>query len=278
MRPKDIEIPSGRFTLVPAGCLHYPLGDVELISAFVERVRSLKDAHVLLMGDSTDFARGGYRSFLKTYQKDDTSTGPVEGYAQTVVEQLADKLRPIASRVDGIIIGNHFWTFKDGTNSEQRLAAALGVDYLGPTVLMRYRLGRGRKEMTVTVFGVHSFGRSTTPTGAVTALLRQERITDADVILSSHSHDRLVVPLESLQISGSGQPHLGARTRLLIKTGAFLKTYKEESSVPTDEPHMVGYGEGLYRPSSLGWVELEVTTKRSTSGVAMPCYRWSGRS
>lgn len=271
-------MPSGSFTLIASGCLHYPIGDLDLIKAFIERVKSVDDAHVLLMGDTTDFARANYRLFLEGYKSpsDNTSPKPVEEYAAKLVLDMVELLRPIKNKIDGVVLGNHFFTFPDGVNTEQKIAHELGFDYLGPTAFLRYDLGKGRGT-AVKVFAVHKFGGSTTPTGAVTALLRQERVADADLVMSSHSHDRIVVPLESLDITGIGNAHIGHRTRLLVKTGAFLKTYKEEGPIPTDKPHRSGYGEGLYRPTSLGWIEIKIGTRKA-GPITIPTYEWSGKS
>ena len=216
------------------------------------------------MGDSCDFARTHYRDHVRGYRADKNSQEVLDRWARKDVEALAKILDPIKKKLIGAILGNHFWEFLDGTNSEQYLCQILGIPYLGPTALVRLefrdRGGKGQLRHTMTLWGHHHGGSSGgRTTGAdVGALERAEGSFDADIYLLGHTHKRHVIKKPILTMSSKGKPHIVARMKTMVRTGAFLKGYMEDCPSTTMQ-HVPTYAEEkAYRPTDLGWVEITI--------------------
>ena len=264
MRPIAYSVPFGRSTFVPAGCLHWPIGEKDLLREWVRQVAEAENGFTILMGDSLDCARTHYRDHVRGYRQDENSQQALDEWMKRDVEALAKELQPIKKKIIGIILGNHFWEFSDGTNSEQYLSRLLDVPYLGPMGVVRLEFRTPSNNNCVrhqmTLFAHHSGGgNGGRTTGAdVGALERQEASFDADIYCLSHTHRRHGFKVPQLALNRKGQPRLTERTRVFMRTGAFLKGFAEDYP-SKDRPHVPTYAEKkALRPTDLGWVSLHI--------------------
>lgn len=261
MRPVTFQLPIHEpSTFLPAGCLHWPVGEKDLIKRWVKAVKEAKNGWTILMGDTSDAARTHYRTHLKSYTQDENSQLALDEWHRREVAELAKILKPIRDRIAGAILGNHFWQYSDGTNSEQYLCQILKIPYLGPTGIVRveYRNRGGELLGTHVVYAHHHGGSAGGRTygGDINVLVRAEQNFDADVYVLSHTHKRLALKMPMLTLTQKGQPRLKERTKVLIRSGAFLKGYAEDHPSP-ERPHFPSYAEtAAYRPTDLGWVTM----------------------
>jgi hypothetical protein len=153
MKPVTWSVPFGHSTLLPAGCVHYPIGEKDLLREWVRAVAEAPNGFTILMGDALDCARTHYRKHIRSYQEDENSQEALDGWHRKDVEALAKELIPIKNKIIGAISGNHFWQFMDGTTSDQYLCQLLGIRYLGPYAAVRLEFknkdGRVRHHMTL---------------------------------------------------------------------------------------------------------------------------------
>lgn len=264
MRPIFFRLPvSGTSTFIPAGCIHWPVGEKDLLARWVEAMKNTPNAWTILMGDSCDSARSHYRTHIRNYREDENSQLQLDEWQRREVAELAKVLEPIKKKIAGVILGNHYWEYNDGTNSEQYLCQLLGTPYLGPAGVIRVEYtGTGGKIVATQVVFAHHAGGSRggrTLGGDVNSLTKQEQTIEADIYVLSHTHRRYGVKESKLTVTSKGTPRLREKTTVLIRSGAFLKGYKEDT--PTvNAPHFPSYAEAqAYRPTDLGWVT--VTTK-----------------
>lgn len=276
MRPITFRLPvQGESTFIPAGCLHWPIGEKDLLLQWVETMKTKPNAWTILMGDSFDEARSHYRTHIRSYRQDENSQLQLDEWQRKEVVELAKILEPIKKQIAGVILGNHYWEYNDGTNSEQYLCQILGIPYLGPAGLIRveYSDTRGDIRATQVVFAHHAGGSrgSRTLGGDVNSLTKMEQTVIADIYVLSHTHRRYGFKESKLAVSTKGAPRLRERTTVLVRSGAFLKGYKEDT--PTvNAPHFPSYAEKeAYRPTDLGWVEV------TTSWVCKHNYQGGGR-
>ncbi len=258
MRPLAVKVPTKDFLMLPGCCLHWPIGEKELLGHWIEAIGSKPNAYTILMGDSLDMARAHYRNHLRTYRADENSQDALDGFAKGEVRKLADRLAPIKKRIWGALSGNHYWEFADGTNSEQYLCHLLGIPYLG--ALGVFRVNAESPKQTLTVFAHHSGGTSGARTtgGDVNGVARAELAWDMDVYLMGHTHRRLAWKDPVMGLSRERQPRVVERTKVFARCGAFLKGFKEDFPTTTQR-HVPSYAEKeSYRASDLGWVEISV--------------------
>lgn len=277
---KPITVNVGReFTLIPAGCLHWPVGEKDLLKAWVEELRSTPNGYGILMGDSLDIARTHYRDHVRSYRDDDNSQESIDAYVQEEVGKLAKVLEPVASRIMGLVEGNHFWEYSDGTNTEQDLCRRLGIKYLGVMGLIQLRCkvkAGGGNIRNLTIFAHHTGGTNggRTTGGDVNALTRQEHTWDADIYLLGHTHKRIAFKEPVLQLchTFSDTPKVVERTRVFVRTGAFLKGFRN-TEVPVNQKYAAPYAERrAYRPTDLGWIRIHVQW-REHDKLVYPEYR-----
>lgn len=263
MRPIAVSRPFGTNTFMPAGCLHYPIGEQDMLMEWVDALARARNGFGLLMGDSLDIARSTYRKHIKGYTEDQNSRMALDEYVKADVAGLAKILRPVKSKLIGAILGNHYWEFSDGTNTEQYLCQLLGIPYLGPLAMIRldFREPDGRLRKHLTLFGHHSGGiKSSRATSSdINSMEKQRAGFDADIVCVSHTHRKHGVKHSLIRLASKGHPAVLERPVVLIRSGAFLKGFKEEGVLPTEMPHYPSYAEdAAYAPTELGWVTLKI--------------------
>ena len=251
------------FSLLPASCLHWPLGEKDLIQRWVDEIRSDPNAYTILLGDSFDMARTHYRNHIRSYRDDDNSQEALDDFARQEVAALAKVLTPIKGRIWGVLAGNHMWEFLDGTNSEQYLCQLLKLPYLGALGLIRVTCewdANRRMGYNLTIFAHHNGGSTGARTtgGDVAGIVRQEPAWDADIYLTGHTHRKLLIRETVLGITPKGSPKVVERNRIFARCGSFLKSFKEDYPSAT-QAHRPSYAEKrALRPADLGWVRINV--------------------
>ena len=262
---------SERITLIPASCLHYPLGEKKLITSFVKRVEEDPDVRVILMGDMMDQDRTHRRKHRKAYQDDVTSKlSHDDRHNRRDVEELAEILKPISPKVYGVLQGNHYYEYSTGITSDQYLCELLDIPYCGPIGVFRVTFNLGGSTKNLVIWSHHSGGSmgGRTLGGSVNSILRHENSWDADIYLLGHDHRRFPFRESVMALTDKGDPQVVERTRVFARVEAFLKTYQHEGCISTKQPHFPAYGEtAAYRPADLGWVEIGISMKQgSTEG------------
>jgi hypothetical protein len=275
LKPLVVQRPFGKNTYIPAGCIHYPEGEADLLKRWVAELRSAENGFTVLCGDSTDAERTHYREHLRAYRADKNSQAPFDKFMRGEVEKLAKVMKPVAGKVLGVILGNHYHEFSDGTNSEQYLAGLLGVPYLGPLGAIRLDFMEGdTRRLTLTLVAHHNGGKRSAAGAA--ADLRQleslEHSWEADIYTLSHTHRRLAHKSPIFKLQDRGEAKLMTRTKVFIRTGCMLKGYGEDEPTTT-RPHTPHYAEeACYRPLDLGWVRCEIGMKKDTAGAVKVTY------
>lgn len=261
MKPVAISVPHKEITIAPAACLHWPIGEKDLINKWIESIASRENAYTILLGDSTDFARTHYRQHLKSYVDDNNSQEAIDAYVREEVRKLAKKLEPIKDRIWGVVKGNHYYEFLDQTNSEQYLCQLLGLRYMGAMGLIRLTSSAGgNTRRNVVIFCHHSGGTrgARTTGGDVAGVVRQESAWDADIYLMAHTHRRIAWKESVMTLTSRDEPRVVERTRVFGRCGAFLKGFKEDNPTAT-APHRPSYAEeAAFRATDLGWIEVDV--------------------
>ena len=249
-----IKIPREDFVLMPAACIHWPLTDKALFKEWVARVRKRK-ALVFLVGDTFDFARSHYRRHQKAYQDDESSPEAIDAWHESDIRELAKLLEPIKGQILGVVRGNHFHSFQDGTDSEQHLCRILGVRYMGVESAVRLDMG----DESMVVYLHHDGGSGgTTMGGDVNGLLKAAGVVNPDVIICAHTHKAYGFKEPQHEVSRTGDPVIVARDRAFIRAGCF-KSHSEPTAPSSLTAYIPNYrAVRAYRPINDGWVELEV--------------------
>ena len=121
-----------------------PLGDIQWngheediayddLGAYVERAMSL-GAWFIGMGDYIDMASPSGRMKVDAANVYDNLRQNIDDRALELTHQVAAILKPTRGRWLGMLAGHHFWQFKHGSTSDQRLCESLDAKFLGDDI------------------------------------------------------------------------------------------------------------------------------------------------
>lgn len=259
----EVEAKVGRpFKLIPFGDVHRE-SDMHADThwkEFLAYARKQKGALFLGMGDYTDGVSTSERIVLGDTGLHDTTKTTLKNVYRGVTKTLVNELGFMRGRLIGMLGGNHYFTFNDGDTTDHILAAALGTKFLGVCSFIRLSIACSHNPSRIHAFDIfahHGKGGGTLPGATFNTLEKMATTAIADLYLMGHDHKKGCIPsTPRLLLSATGKElNVRERTPWLGRTGSFLKAY---------EPGMVSYNVDAGRsPSALGWIEFEITPRRS---------------
>lgn len=214
------------------------------------------------VGDYLDGFSTSERAVLKDGKLHESTRDNLEGMQHGRVKLLAKELGFMKGHLIGLMNGNHYAEFMDGTNSDQRLCRELNCAYLGVETFIRISIrARGRPStiVAVDIFAHHGKGAARLSGSPFNTVEQMSEFADADIFIMGDDHSRGVLPAKPfLRVHGTNPPSIAQRQRLLVRSGSYLQTHK---------PGTVSYIHDSARaPRSLGHVEVEIKAVRDRSG------------
>lgn len=143
-----------------------PEFDDDVWQQFVDDFKSTPNARAVGLGDYGDWLRPTMRAKIQGALSGDSSARHmVDDMVRAGQEKLLKRLQFMKGKLLGLHDGHHQWEFADGTNSTQRLCAALKTPYLGWIASTRVSLDLyGSTNSCWTLVTTHGTGNSATPT------------------------------------------------------------------------------------------------------------------
>lgn len=223
--------------------------------------RKMKDCLFLGLGDYTDFLSTSERVRVRDGDGLHDSTQDSLGkLARKQIDQLATEMDFMRGRLIGLVNGNHYYQFKDGTTGDHMLAQKLDTEFLGVAAFVRIVFSYPGKENCTTsldVFCHHGAGSGQKPHTSLAAVARMAEWADADIVLQGHDHKRGALPLNpilALSRNKNGPLRVRERARWVGRTGSYLKAY-----IDGEANYNVDAGRG---PCSLGHIRFDLTPYR----------------
>jgi hypothetical protein len=255
--------PTGKpLQLIPFGDIHHdsPSFSEHKFKEFCAYAKKQKDALFLGMGDYFDGYSTSERAIIYDHGLHESSRKREDMAAKGRIGKLAKEIEFMRGKLIGLMGGNHFSCFPDGSTSDQVLAGTLGTTYLGACAAIRLVIQRpgANDSASVDIFAHHGKGGGTTAGGKFNSVEKLAGVCDADIYLMGDNHARGVFPMgDRLTLTNTtGGLQVKSRTRWIGRTGSFLRAYVEnESSYVVD---------AAMSPANLGWIEFTLTPKRTT--------------
>lgn len=250
--------------LIPFGDIHRsaPLCHEEKWLEFLEWARVKKNAYFLGMGDYDDLASASERMILMDRKLHESTRDTIEDLYRKFTDRFAKEIGFMKGRIVGLIEGNHFGEFQNGTTTTQRLAEKLNCKYLGASSFVRLKLsepGRGRV-VKVDVWAHHGMGAARLIGGSLNRVQQMLEAAEADVYLMGHDHKKSVGMVSRLELKeGYGKLRLHHGKKVFARTGSFLKGYE-----PGKKSYIV---DKAMNPTDLGVVKIELTPRRERSNT-----------
>lgn len=254
------------FKLIPFGDVHRD-SDMHADEAwkdFLTYAKRQKNAVFLGMGDYCDGVSTSERIVLNDPNIHDTTRTKMRDVYKGVTKTLANELSFMRGRLVGMLGGNHYFEFGNGDTTDHVLSAALNTKFLGVSSFIRLSITMPgmAASASLDIFAHHGKGAGTLPGATFNTLEKMSTTAVADFYLMGHDHKKGTIPSTPRLVltAGSKKGELNVKQRVpwLGRTGSFLKAY---------EPGRVSYNVDAARsPSTLGWIEFEITPRRSRAG------------
>lgn len=261
------------FHILPFGDVHWgaPLHSEDYWKRFCERGAELVARHpsqvfFVGMGDYQDMLSTSERENIERASIHDSTRETIEEWWQKRVEAYAKEIGFMRGRCIGLIEGNHYAQFEDGTTSTMRLCKIIGAKYLGCSCFVRlmFQLCNRHKKthgshgstLPVDLWAHHGKGAAMLSGGSLNTVEKMSMAADADIYLMGHDHRVGTWPSTRLRLRGN---HFGMRVEhrdiLLVRTGSFLRGYVEgKRSYVADK---------ALNPTQMGWTEIRIKITRS---------------
>jgi predicted phosphodiesterase len=254
-----------RLLLVPIGDIHYNVKDCDkprfhrLIAWLLEREEAGDVVRIVGLGDYTDplstSERAAFASMKGGEGAHDTTLELFDGVAAEMAYKIGSVLWPVRHMIVGLVEGHHYMRFATnevgvkGETNTQFLCTWLGTQYLGDIALGRIELPH-QLGLDLAVF--HGKGSP----GLNARKKVGANFPQAEVVLTGHSHDKIVGCDQGLVLDPTSADGVRAVKRYYVGTGSFMRGY-----VP-------GRASGSYiekaalQPSELGVAVVEVKIEK----------------
>jgi hypothetical protein len=259
-------IPFSKFNdeikLIPFGDIHRsaPLCHEEKWQEFLAMARNHKNAYFIGMGDYDDLMSTSERAACSKADYHDSTLQTLETLYKKQTDRLVKELSFMKGRLIGLLEGNHFMQFQNGTTSTQRMCDALECKYLGCSAFVRLSFQCATRGGThaLDIWAHHGMGAARLAGGSLNRVQNMAEAAEADIYLMGHDHKRGALPLNRLKLVGSGASLALANRKIYIaRTGSFLRGYV---------PGAVSYiADGAMNPCDLGVVVFTLTPRRHKS-------------
>ncbi len=199
------------------------------------------------------FSSGGFHDSNKTRWERE--------YAREIDDYVKQSKFQIG-RTLAVFGGNHYFQFWDGTTSDMALASKLNAPYIGVCGYLVVSIKIDNYHSHIIKIFVHHGRSSGRKAGSAFNALEDAAsyFVDADIIVMGHDHKAGAMKISSLELSkGAGNNYkVRANDRIIGRAGSYLKSY---------EAGVRSYSvDAMYRPSSLGFLQVVITPFRNSKG------------
>lgn len=262
------EIPFDKYDvpiyLIPFGDVHKssPMHCNDRWKNFLDWAKGKPRCYFLGMGDYDDLASTSERRLLNSPDIHESTAKTLEQLYMNNVKAFAKDISFMKGKLVGLIGGNHFGQFADGTSTDNRLANLMECKYLGCNSYIRL-IFKPKTRPTVTmkldIFAHHGRGGGRTVGASMNPVQQMANIAEADIYLMGDNHQKGVDFISRLRMNSTGKTmRLVQRKMLLARTGSFLKAYEDNQSSYITDMNLP--------PSDLGVVKIELTPRRIYEG------------
>ena len=267
LRPYSIEIKHDcteetRFSYLLLSDVHWdnPHCDRALLKKHLDAAKA-RGAGIMVFGDFFCAMQGKYDP--RGAKNNIRPEHDVANYFDALVDTATEYLLPYRENILLITPGNHETSIlkRQETDLTGRLCHALGVEtaaYAG-WVMLRYRANNSSAVKNIAYHHGYGGGGPVTK-DVIQASRRSVYLPDADILVSGHTHDRWIFPIQRVRLNKGGEQAM--QEQLHIKLG----TYKDEFTS--------GQGWAVERgmpPKSMGgvWMSAEMVKKNGNLSVIL---------
>jgi hypothetical protein len=252
--------------LFPFGDVHYDSPSFNRrvwdnsVACWKEKLKTCR-CYFLGVGDYLDGFSTSERVIMGDRKIHDSTRSNIQDGRALMVKKFSEEISFMRGNLIGLMNGNHYAEFQDGTNSDQRLCSEMGCKYLGVQTFVRLAFQRNKStgNFSLDIFAHHGKGCARLTGSSFNTVEQMAEYASADIYIMGDSHNRGILPGKPLlELSGCASLVMNIRPRWLVRSGGYLGTH---------EPGTVSYiHDTCGAPRSMGHVELELKLTRDCSG------------
>ena len=214
------------------------------------------------MGDYDDLSSTSERQIINNNFLHDSTRESLEQLYKRYTQDFYKEIQFMRGRVIGLLEGNHYSTFQNGTNTTQLLCEKLGCKYLGVSAFIKLQFRKDEYRcQDLDLWAHHGIGGGRTISSSINSLEKMCLAANADIYLQGHNHRKSFNTESKLQLSDSRRGlNLNNRKIILARTGSFLKGY-----VPGKASYIADAG---LSPTDIGAVKIVVTPQRTQPRIS----------
>ena len=231
---KALSLPLQETILMPVGDIQFAGGgehdpcDVDRFQRHIEWGMK-QGAYFLGMGDYLDVASPSNRERLQSAKLYDSIQEMIEEAAELQLEKFKKLIHGTEGHWLGLLEGDHFYEFEDGSTSDTRLAAYLKTAFLGDSAMLRlWFTAQERRRAGCTIWCHHGTGGGRLTSAPLNLLEHVIKTFSADIYLIGHQHKKVSAPLDRIYVNWDADPPRLQHRRVIIGcTGGFLRGYMQ---------------------------------------------------
>ena len=160
--------------------------------------------------------------------------------------------------------GNHYFQFYDGVTSDMALASKWKAPYIGVCgyIILTLKFDEYHSQV-VKIFVHHGKASGNSAASGFLALERASSyFSDADIVVMGHDHKAGAMKISALNcdMGRGGHWKVKSKDRIIGRSGCYLKSYEAGAKSYSVD--------AMYRPSSLGFLQVVITPRRQNWGRA----------
>jgi len=246
--------------LLPFGDVHWgnPLCDRGRWREFLKWAKEKPRSYFIGMGDYFDLMSTSERHAIENnHNVHDSTENWKDSVLEAMVKEFYEEIKFMKGRLIGLLEGNHYATFMDGSTTTQRLCQYMECKYLGVMSHINFRMYRDKNHSTsVDIMAHHGVGGGRTMGASINNVEKMTDLGLANIYLMGHDHHKIMGlrPLMMLCDSRKGTLRRKPYRRFFGRTGSFLMGYVDgKASYIADS---------ALPPTDLGTVKIELTPRR----------------
>ena len=243
--------------LLPFADVHKfaPLHAAEKWRDFLEWARNKERAYFIGLGDYVDLASSSERNSIKTGKFHESTLMTLEELYIKHINDFHKDIEFMSGRCIGLMEGNHYAEFRDGTTSTQQLCRLVKCNYLGVSAFIRLSIRWKGMSSKIDIWAHHGKGAARLIGGSLNTVKQMGEQAEADIYLMAHDHKKSVGMTSRLRLTDSrGNISLSHRKQIYARCGSFLRGY-----VPDEVSYVA---DGNLNTTDMGIVKIELTPQR----------------
>ena len=214
-----------------------------------------ENAYFIGMGDYLDMCSTSERRGFEAIGLHESTRETIEAMQWSWINKFSDEIGFMKDRCIGLLEGNHFISFQNGTTSTQHICQKLNCKYLGAVgyIALKIKLA-GNTSMSYRIFVAHGRSGGRLLGTSLTQVYKLSEIANANLYSLGHDHKANGGKTARLDLTiNKGVPRVSHVEQVFVRSGSFLRGYVE------NEPSYVAGA--LLNPATLGAPCVEISPR-----------------